>query len=508
MEDSQVRRNLITYNAAISAFGKAELWDTAMSLLADMTAGHIEADTITFTSAIDSCARGTRWEEALALYRAMEQKEAMKSPKGPQGQYVTQQPLQFWGVDRNDFTWNALMNACSRGSFWEGALAIFDVSSDPNPGAFAAVMSGAGDAGAWEAALALLRKMAHCRLMATGVEFGSVLRGAPPALREELLLAFHALYFGAEASWTELFGSPRHAVFGPLADHCVKPAGNKVHNSDPRRAGQVDLLAEMQGLLALSKPAGLSTDDALGIVAARRGHPLTRASRLDLPTSGVLVAAEGEEHSEQAWWLLAQFSGRLVSKEYLCLCFGDAGDIDHTFEITEPLRIVAQRGQSRAFVDEDGLTARTTCRVLAKLQAEGPESVVSLISAKPITGRTHQIRAHLASFGLALVGDRSYSSAQGSSAAWEQALAVRHWCPSLFLHCWRVELIGLGGGRWAATAELPEELAKALRGLRCQSMPSSLPPALRDLLSPEPARQKSLATQSSGFASTSIGSRV
>ncbi|CAE7947548.1 rluD, partial [Symbiodinium sp. KB8] len=343
------------------------------------------------------------------------------------------------------------------------ALAIFDVSSDHNPGAFAAVMSGAGDAGAWEAALALLRKMADCRLMATGVEFGSVLRGAPPALREELLFAFHAAYFGAEASWTELFGSPRKAAFGPLTGHCVQPAGR---NSYPRQAGQVALLADMQGLLALSKPAGLSTDDALGLVAARRGHPLTRASRLDLPTSGLLVAAEGDEHSEQAWWLLAQFSGRLVSKEYLCLCFGDAGDIDHTFDIDAPLRIVAQRGQSRAFVDEDGLAARTLCRVVAKFHdAEDPASFVSLISAKPITGRTHQIRAHLASVGLALVGDRGYS-AQGSSAAWEQALAVRHWCPSLFLHCWRVELIGLGGGRWAATAPLSEELAKALRGLR------------------------------------------
>ncbi|CAE6943519.1 unnamed protein product [Symbiodinium natans] len=266
MERSQVQRNAFTFNAAISAFGKAERWQQAVSLLADMLAGEVEADIITCTSAIDACARGARWQRALAIAERMARQE----------------------VAPNDFTSSALLNACARGAAWDAALALLDACPQPTPSAYAAALSAAGDAGAWEAALALLRQMAGARLMATGVEFGSFLRGAPAAQREELLRTWRAAYFGPEAAWTELFGGRRDGVFGPVPEHRVDAAGPRC---DPHLASAVQVLAEAEGLVAAWKPAGLSTDDALGVLAARRGRCLTRASRLDLPTSGVVVGS-------------------------------------------------------------------------------------------------------------------------------------------------------------------------------------------------------------------------
>ena len=88
------------------------------------------------------------------------------------------------------------------------------------------------------------------------------------------------------------------------------------------RLPSLTLLYQSGGLVAVSKPAGFSTEDVLGFLSAKLKTRITQVSRLDLPTSGVLLAAVGSTTSLQAWWLLAQFAGRLISKSYLCLCFG------------------------------------------------------------------------------------------------------------------------------------------------------------------------------------------
>ena len=90
------------------------------------------------------------------------------------------------------------------------------------------------------------------------------------------------------------------------------------------RESSLTVLFRSDGIVAVCKPAGSSTEEVLGLLSAQLQHPITQVSRLDLPTSGVLVAAVGSASSQQAWWLLAQFAGRLLSKSYLCLCFGAA----------------------------------------------------------------------------------------------------------------------------------------------------------------------------------------
>src|SRR5258707_561767 len=80
---------------------------------------------------------------------------------------------------------------------------------------------------------------------------------------------------------------------------------------------------------------------------------------------------------------------------------------------------------------DDGRPAATRYRVLAATAAHG------LVLARPLTGRTHQIRIHLASSGVPLLGDRTYLPADVSVAAC---------APRMLLHAWRLECAYPGTG--------------------------------------------------------------
>ena len=150
------------------------------------------------------------------------------------------------------------------------------------------------------------------------------------------------VYFGSEG-WQELFGCLRRdAAFGPMVEK------GEFCEADQGGADlPLTLLFESADIVAVSKPAGSSTEDVLRQLSAKLKRRITQTSRLDLPTSGVLVAAVGGAISCPAWWLLAQFAGRLVSKCYLCLCFGrpPAGSEG---EVSSPLKTThSPEGYSR-----------------------------------------------------------------------------------------------------------------------------------------------------------------
>ena len=86
----------------------------------------------------------------------------------------------------------------------------------------------------------------------------------------------------------------------------------------------------------------------------------------------------------------------------------------------------------------------------------------------PLTGRTHQIRAHMAHLGCPIVRDSKYQAAKSKRSALR--LCEGTWCPRLFLHSAKVAFKDLRGLDVAATSPLPPELEAALACLvKCAS---------------------------------------
>jgi 23S rRNA (cytosine1962-C5)-methyltransferase len=188
---------------------------------------------------------------------------------------------------------------------------------------------------------------------------------------------------------------------------------------------KIPILYRDDELIAVDKPAGIPTHapdpadpyvgDALRIVGAQEGlHYLGMHQRLDAETSGVLVFAARPEANRA---LAAAFEERRVRKVYAALVQGRPRRAEGTVDAP----IVRDRGERyrvAAADDPRGQPARTRYRVLKTFapdkvpSTDGPPSHgYSLVEVIPETGRSHQIRVHLAHIGACVVGDPLYGPA-------------------------------------------------------------------------------------------------
>jgi len=160
-------------------------------------------------------------------------------------------------------------------------------------------------------------------------------------------------------------------------------------------------------LVAFSKPPDLlchpvGAQFAWSLIGLARkrfpGEELRLCHRLDRDTSGVTLLARDLAADQH---LKAAFKAREVRKTYLAIVRGqpdwDAITVDDPIgdDTSSPIKL--KRG-----VRPDGQEARTEFRVLARLDG------VALVSCRPRTGRTHQLRVHLAHVGAPILGDRIY----------------------------------------------------------------------------------------------------
>jgi 23S rRNA pseudouridine1911/1915/1917 synthase len=228
-----------------------------------------------------------------------------------------------------------------------------------------------------------------------------------------------------------------------------KPAGLVVHPGAGRDTGTMvgGLLARYPDLAGLVE-AGLCPPDRPGVV-----------HRLDQGTSGLLVVARTPDAYRA---LVAQFGSREVGRRYLAMVAGAVAD--QAGVVDAPIGRSA-RVPTRMAVARDGREARTAYQVLARVEGEEPLTALAL---RLETGRTHQIRVHLAAIGHPVLGDARYA---GSAGPARTALAlqgtVARGLPEgrLFLHAATLAFDHPGDGtRRSFESPLPDELARAWPG--------------------------------------------
>jgi 23S rRNA pseudouridine1911/1915/1917 synthase len=224
-------------------------------------------------------------------------------------------------------------------------------------------------------------------------------------------------------------------------------------------------------MVALDKPAGVSlatrrAEPGAAVArllaalpdAERDAHALAADAlwlvhRLDVGTSGVVVLARDEDAHRD---LARAFAARRVSKLYLALVWGHPRPAEGSW--TFPLG-PDRTDRRRMRVDEAGRAAATAYRVAGR--APG----VSLVRLEPATGRTHQIRVHLAHAGHPVVGDDLYGGPRHRGVrdpALRRLLDPGH----TLLHAWRVHLPATAAGReLIVTAPPPADFAAALAAL-------------------------------------------
>ncbi len=231
----------------------------------------------------------------------------------------------------------------------------------------------------------------------------------------------------------------------------------------PAPAREFPLLYEDDALLAIDKPAGVAVHGGSGvsfgvIEQLRTARPQARflelVHRLDRETSGILLVARKRSALTA---LQDQFRERETGKTYLALVEGAWPANKKVLDAPLAKYLLAD-GERRVRVvpkdHPDAMHAVTLVRVLAAVTLPGDATPMSLLAVTIKTGRTHQIRVHLASAGHAIAGDDKYGQFERNRTLQKRGLK------RMFLHAWRLQFNHPATGeRMALQADLPPELA-------------------------------------------------
>jgi RluA family pseudouridine synthase len=223
----------------------------------------------------------------------------------------------------------------------------------------------------------------------------------------------------------------------------------------------VPILYDDQDVLAVSKPEGLASiptrdqgeESLLTRLAAALAEKVYVVHRLDKEASGIILFARNAAAHRH---LNEQFSHGQVRKTYLALAHGlleaETGVID------QPLR---EFGSGRVAVDLE--RGRPCTTQYLRREFVGPHT---LVEARPLTGRRHQIRVHFYSIGHPLVGDPRYGEA-----------ALQAGFPRLMLHAHRLEFQFPSGARVMLEAPLPPSFTAVVERCRAALTPEKGEPS-------------------------------
>ena len=225
----------------------------------------------------------------------------------------------------------------------------------------------------------------------------------------------------------------------------------------------VTIIYQDNDLIVVDKPAGLTVHPSPGHPSGTLVNALLAACpdlqgvsgslrpgivhRLDKDTSGLLVVAKNDRAMRS---LQAQLKAREVHKTYLALVHGVPKPPEG--QIEAPIGR-STRNRKKMAVVEGGRDSTTRYRVREVIEGS-PAKDFALLEVEPVTGRTHQIRVHLAAIGYPIVGDSVYGRA--SPVLGRQ-----------FLHAWKLGFrMPLSGREIEFESPLPVDLRMALEAIR------------------------------------------
>ena len=206
--------------------------------------------------------------------------------------------------------------------------------------------------------------------------------------------------------------------------------------TEPDVSGAVEILHEDEALIVLNKPAPLPMHaggrfyrNTLQHILNEVYHPQRPfpAHRLDANTTGVLLITRTRHFAGK---LQPQFAHGKVEKFYIARVQGQPKD--DAFSCDAPISAESGELGSRSVDHDSGLESRTEFRVIRR-----NDDGTTLLEARPLTGRTNQIRIHCAHLGLPICGDSAYLG--GNDLGTTQTLALG--AAPLCLHAWRVKFV-------------------------------------------------------------------
>jgi len=208
----------------------------------------------------------------------------------------------------------------------------------------------------------------------------------------------------------------------------------------------ITVLFENDDMLAVNKPEGLlcipgrdgKETSLVAQLSGLYGKKLYVVHRLDREVSGVMLFAK---HADAHRYLNGLFEKRQINKTYVLVAHGT---------ITEPVQIIEapirEFGSGRMGVDEKSGKPSTT-RIAVIAQSSG----YTLMKAYPLTGRRHQIRAHLYHIGHPIAGDLKYGDK-----------AIQQATPRLILHAFSLSFVLLSNESITVTCQPPLSFTSVL----------------------------------------------
>lgn len=273
----------------------------------------------------------------------------------------------------------------------------------------------------------------------------------PLARLQKLLRTKQIKVDGKKAESALKLASGQELRIPPMDDKPAEKSNQAVSRKDEELIKSLVIYKD-ENIIVLNKPSGLAVqggtntlhhvDGMLEALKFEKEEAPKLVHRIDKETSGILVLARDRKNAEV---LTRAFKDRDLDKTYLALVRGCPKKLSG--EVKANLLKVGEKMK----VDNEGKKALTEYRVVDMVGNK-----FALVEAKPMTGRTHQIRAHLEYLGTPIVGDDKYFGAK------RERIGVLK--DKLYLHAYKIDLSSIYKNL-RITAKLPDYFAEALTTL-------------------------------------------